>query len=65
METNISKQLYFLVEENSGTKLEKVIEQILESNIYNVSDFLKHKNVKAVNIYLFNNKIVKSKPRLK
>jgi hypothetical protein len=48
MDTNLSKQLYFLVNENTGVKLEKVIEQIVESNLYNINELLEHKNVQAV-----------------
>lgn len=48
MDTNISRQLGFLVQQNTGVKLEKVIEQILESNLYNTNDFLENENVKAL-----------------
>jgi hypothetical protein len=48
MDTNLSKQLHFLVAQNAGIKLEKVIEQILESNLFNTSEILSHPNVQAV-----------------
>lgn len=49
MDTSLSRQLQFLVQENTGAKLEKVIEQILESNLYTTNDILEHKNVQSVN----------------
>jgi hypothetical protein len=52
MDTNLAKQLSFLVNENTGPKLEKVIEQIIESNLYNVNDLLEHKNIQAVRFLL-------------
>jgi|LauGreDrversion4_2_1035121.scaffolds.fasta_scaffold1889609_1 hypothetical protein len=48
MDTTITKQFYCLIEQNSGTKLEKIIEQILESNILNINHLFLHKNVQAV-----------------
>jgi hypothetical protein len=48
MDTNLTKQLNFLVNENIGTKLEKVIEQIIESGLYNVNDLFEHQNIQAV-----------------
>jgi hypothetical protein len=48
MDTSINKQLQFLVQEHTGVKLEKTIEQILESNLYNTKDLLDSKNVLAV-----------------
>jgi hypothetical protein len=50
MDTNLAKQLTFLVNENTGAKLEKVIEQILGSNLYNVNDLLAHKHIQEVRI---------------
>ena len=58
MDTNIAKQLHFLVMQNTWLKLEKIIEQILESSLYNTNDILENENVKSV---LINNKdLVKS-----
>lgn len=51
MDTNIYKQLLFLVSQNTGIKLEKIIEQVLESNIYSMSEILENENVKNVCIY--------------
>ena len=51
MDTNIAKQLHFLVLQNTGIKLEKIIEQILESSLYNTNDILENENVKAVFIF--------------
>ena len=48
MDTSITKQFAFLIEQNSGAKLEKVIEQILESNVLNINEFCNHKNIQAV-----------------
>lgn len=50
MDTNLTRQLAFLVQQNTGVKLEKIIEQILESNVYNVNDLLENENVKSVRI---------------
>lgn len=52
MDTSIAKQLQFLVNENTGAKLEKVIEQILESDIYSTSDLLSHPNMESVIFYI-------------
>jgi hypothetical protein len=51
MDTNIYKQLLFLVSQNTGIKLEKIIEQVLESNIYSMNEILENENVKNVNFY--------------
>jgi len=48
MDTTITKQFYCLIEQNTGTKLENIIEQILESNILNINHLFLHKNVQAV-----------------
>ena len=48
MDTNLASQLKYLVQSNTGLKLEKVIEQVLESNLYNTSDILENENVKNV-----------------
>ncbi len=48
MDTNVSRQLEFLVNENTGFRLEKIIEQILESDVYNINDILENNNIKAV-----------------
>lgn len=52
MDTTITKQFYCLIEQNTGSKLEKVIEQILESSIININHCFLHKNVQAVRIHL-------------
>jgi hypothetical protein len=54
MDTNLSQQFLFLAKENTGTKLEKVIEQILESNMYNVYELYTSPNVQAVKLLIFN-----------
>lgn len=51
MDTNLSKQLHFLVNDNTGVKLERVVEQILESNLYNIGDIVKHNNIASVYFY--------------
>jgi hypothetical protein len=48
MDTTLSRQLQFLVGQNTGVKLEKILEQVLESNLYNTNDILENENVKAV-----------------
>lgn len=48
MDTTLARQLSFLVQENTGVKLEKIIEQVLESNMTNLSEILEHNNVKQV-----------------
>lgn len=48
MDTNLTSQLRYLVQNNTGAKLEKVIEQILESNLINLQQFLELENVKSV-----------------
>ncbi len=52
MDTNLSMQLAYLVNQNTGMKLEKVIEQILESNLINTNDLFESENVKNVYIIL-------------
>jgi hypothetical protein len=51
MDTNIHKQLLFLVNQNSGIKLEKIIEQVIESSVININEFLESENVKKVNLF--------------
>ena len=48
MDTTIAKQFHFLIELNTGTKLENVIEQILGSNILNINQLFIHHNIQAV-----------------
>lgn len=48
MDTNLTSQLLYLVQNNTGAKLEKIIEQILESNLINFRDFLELENIKSV-----------------
>ncbi len=50
MDTNVSKQLIYLVQQNSGIKLEKVIEQILISDIYFTHEIFHHPNIQEVNL---------------
>jgi len=52
MDTNLYKQFESLVNENTGPKLEKIIEQILESKLYNTYNLLQHKNIQAVSIII-------------
>jgi len=51
METSLSQQLKFLINENKGIKLENVLEKVLESDIYFFNDILSHPNVLEV-IYI-------------
>jgi hypothetical protein len=48
MDTNLASQLKYLVQNNSGAKIEKIIEQILESDLININDFLQYENIKSV-----------------
>jgi hypothetical protein len=52
MDTNIEKQLIYLVTQNTGLKLEKIIEQILESKLILKNDVFIHPNVQSVNFHL-------------
>jgi len=52
MDTNIEKQLIYLVTQNTGFQIEKIIEQILESKLILISDILIHPNVQSVNYTL-------------
>lgn len=49
MDTNIEKQLIYLVTQNTGVQLEKIIEQILESKLILINEILIHPNVQSVN----------------
>ena len=48
MDTNVTKQLIYLVHQNTGIKLEKVIEQILISSIYHTNEIFQHPNIQEV-----------------
>ena len=48
MDTNITKQFHVLIEQNTGNKLENILEQILESNVLNINQFFIHPNIQAV-----------------
>ncbi len=48
MDTNLLSQLQYLVQNNTGPKLEKIIEQILESSLINTNEFLQNENIKSV-----------------
>ena len=48
MDTNLSRQFAFLVQQSTGVKLEKIIEQILESSFINTNDLFESENVKLV-----------------
>lgn len=52
MDTSLIKQFSFLIDKNSGAKLEKIIEQVLESNLLNINDLYLKINIHAV-IYTF------------
>ena len=52
MDSSISNQLKFLVNENVGVKLESILEKIFQSEIYFFSDILNHRNVQAVNFFI-------------
>jgi len=45
MDTNLSKQFLFLINENTESKLEKVIEQILDSDVIDTNEYLSNKNI--------------------
>ena len=51
MDTNLSKQFSFLINENTESKLEKVIEQILASDIIDINEYLSYKNIIQVIIF--------------
>lgn len=48
METSQLKQFAFLVKENKGAALEKIIEQILSSDLYYFFEYLSMPNIKEV-----------------
>lgn len=48
MDTSIAKQFTVLIDQNTGAKLEQIIEQIIESNIININEYFLHKNIQAV-----------------
>ena len=52
MDSSISNQLKFLVNENVGVKLESILEKIFQSEIYFFSDILNNRNVQAVNFFI-------------
>ena len=54
MDTSVSKQLLFLAAQNAGFPLEKIIEQILESSVYNFNEVYIQENVQAVKIFYIN-----------
>ena len=45
MDTNISQQLFLLMDINKGEKLETILEKIFEEEIYSFKEFINHKNV--------------------
>jgi hypothetical protein len=45
MNSSLSEQLKFLINENKGVKLENILEKVLESDIYFFNDILNHPNV--------------------
>jgi hypothetical protein len=51
MDTNLVKQFMFLINENTGAKLEKIIEQVIESEVININELFNNENVKKVSIY--------------
>jgi hypothetical protein len=58
METNLSQQLFLLMEINKGEKLETILEKVFEEDIYLFNEFLNNKNLlevnkKYTNSYLF------------
>jgi hypothetical protein len=53
MDTNLASQLKYLVQNNTGVKIEKIIEQILESNLINLKEFLDFVNIKNVSLINF------------
>jgi hypothetical protein len=48
MDTNLVKQFMFLMNENCGPKLEKIIEQVIESEIVNVNELFCNENAQKV-----------------
>lgn len=48
MSTSLKQQLELLIKEHKGSALEKVISQILSSDIYITADFLISENIKAL-----------------
>ncbi len=48
MESSVSKQLKFLINENKGVKLENILEKVLESDIYFFNDIINNPNVLEV-----------------
>jgi hypothetical protein len=48
MDTNLIKQFMFLMKENKGAKLEKIIEQIIESDLININELFVCENVQEV-----------------
>jgi hypothetical protein len=48
MDTNLHQQISYLVNQNTGIKLEKIIEQILESNLIYIYDLFVNENVQSV-----------------
>ena len=48
MSTSLKQQLELLIKEHKGNALEKVISQILSSDIYITADFLMSENIKAL-----------------
>ncbi len=48
MDTNLTTQLFYLVQQNTGIKLEKIIEQILVSNIFQTKEIIQHPNIQEV-----------------
>lgn len=48
MDTSLYREFYFLIDQNTGSKLEKIIEQVLDSNILNINNLFLHKNIQAV-----------------
>jgi len=51
METSLSHQLKYLINENKGVKLENILEKVFESEIYFYNDMLYNPNIIEVNIF--------------
>jgi hypothetical protein len=48
MDTNLVKQFMFLMNENKAGRLEKIIEQIIESDLININELFVSENVQEV-----------------